>query len=82
MVFNELGKAKTIIKNLTKNGIVRESNSSYSNPVKLVHKKDDSSRLCVDYRAFSRLTTKEWTPLARIEHPIDRLQKKINTISV
>ena len=39
----------------------------------LVKKKDDSSRLCVDYRQLNKLTIKNKYPLSRIDNLMDQL---------
>jgi len=41
--------------------------------VLLVKKKDESSRLCVDYRQLNKLTIKNKYPLARIDDLMDQL---------
>jgi len=41
--------------------------------VLLVKKKDDSSRLCVDYRQLNKLTIKNKYPLSRIDNLMDQL---------
>jgi len=39
----------------------------------LVKKKDDSSRLCMDYRQLNKLTIKNKYPLPRIDDLMDQL---------
>lgn len=55
-------------------GIVRPSVSDFASPVVLVKKKDDSYRLCVDYRLLNKKIIKERYPLPLIEDELDRLQ--------
>lgn len=62
-----------IIEDLLKNGIIRESSSSYASPIILVNKKNGQKRLCVDYRALNRKTLKDKYPLPRIEDKLDYL---------
>jgi hypothetical protein len=69
----ERKKVKTIVDDLLKNGIIRESTSPSASPVLLVHKKDGGSRLCVDYRALNEITVKDRFPLPRIDDQIDQL---------
>lgn len=64
---------KEITDDLLKRKIIRESNSPYSSPVLLVKKKEDTYRLCADYRALNAITTKDRFPLPLIEDQLDRL---------
>lgn len=57
-----------------KQGIVRPSTSDFASPVVLVKKKDNSYRLCVDYRLLNKRVVKDWYPLPLIEDQLDRLQ--------
>jgi hypothetical protein len=58
--------------NLTQNWI-RPSTSSADAPVFFVPKKDESLRLCVDYRGLNQITRKNRYPLPLISEAIDRL---------
>jgi len=48
-------------------GIVRPSSSDYASPVVLVRKKDNSYRLCVDYRQLNKKIIKDRYLLPLIE---------------
>ena len=39
----------------------------------LIVKKDDSMRLCVDYRQLNKVNIKNWYPLPRIDDLMDQL---------
>lgn len=59
---------------LTK-GVVRASTSAWSSPVVLVvHKRDGSWWLCVDFRKLDAITKKDVQPLPRMDGIMDTLQ--------
>ncbi|MCO5596763.1 hypothetical protein L7F22_050832 [Adiantum nelumboides] len=55
-------------------GMVRPSSSPFCSPVLLVHKKDGTYRMCVDYRALNKLTVANQFSIPRIEDLFDKLQ--------
>nr|XP_049708441.1 uncharacterized protein LOC126057098 [Helicoverpa armigera] len=61
------------IQDLLDAGIIRESSSPFSSPILLVKKKDNTDRMCVDYRELNSNTHPEHYPLPRIEEQIDQL---------
>ena len=66
-------EVKEHIKKLLRKGIIKESMSPYVSPIVLVRKKDQSLRLCVDYRHLIAKTVRDAYPLPRIEESLDRL---------
>ena len=54
-------------------GIIRESNSPWASPIVVVKKRDQSIRLCVDYRRLNAVTTKSSFPLPRIDESLQAL---------
>ncbi|MCO5553339.1 hypothetical protein L7F22_006860 [Adiantum nelumboides] len=62
------------VNELVEKGMVRPSSSLFCSPVLLVHKKDGTYRMCVDYRALNRTTIKNRFLVPRIEDLFDKLQ--------
>lgn len=54
-------------------GVVERSNSPWGFPVVLVPKKDDTYRLCVDYRRLNEVTKKDAYPLPSISSLVSNL---------
>jgi len=75
MASMELAELKKQIKNLLEKKFIRPSASPWGAPVLLVKKRDDSSRLCVDYRQLNKLTIKNKYPLPRIDDLLDQLRR-------
>ena len=61
------------IKQLLDVGIIRESSSPWASPIVVVRKKDNSIRLCVDYRQLNSVTVKSSFPLPRIDESLQTL---------
>ncbi|MCO5563448.1 hypothetical protein L7F22_017090 [Adiantum nelumboides] len=62
------------VNELVEKGMVRPSSSPFCSPVLLVHKKDGTYRMCVDYRELNKITIKNRFPVLRIEDLFDKLQ--------
>ncbi|MCO5611057.1 hypothetical protein L7F22_065307 [Adiantum nelumboides] len=62
------------VNELVEKGMVRPSSSPFCSPVLLVHKKDGTYRMCVDYRALNKITIKNRFHVPRIEDLFDKLQ--------
>ena len=69
----ELAELKIQLQELIDKGYIRPSSSPWGCPALFVKKKDDSLRLCVDYRPLNAVTIKNKYPLPRIDVLFDRL---------
>ena len=64
---------KKDITDMMKMGVIRESSSPYASPVVVVKKKDNTNRICVDYRRPNKLTIFEPEPMPTAEHLFQKL---------
>jgi hypothetical protein len=55
-------------------GFIRPSSSPWGGPVLFVEKKDETQRMCVDYRSLNEVTIKNKYPLPRIEDVFDQMK--------
>jgi hypothetical protein len=70
---NELAELKIQLQDLLDKGFIRPSASPWGRPALFVKKKDNSLRLCVDYRPLNAVTIKNKYPLPRIDILFDQL---------
>ena len=66
-------EVKAYIEDLLNRNFIKKSSSSYSSPVVCVRKKDQSLRLCVDFRALNKKTRPDRHPIPRIQETLDNL---------
>ena len=66
-------EVKAYIEDLLNRKFIRKSQSPYSSPVVCVRKKDQSLRLCVDFRALNQKTVPDRHPIPRIQETLDNL---------
>jgi hypothetical protein len=69
----ELVELKKQLQELLDKGFIRPSTSPWGCPALFVKKKDESLRLCVDYRPLNAVTIKNKYPLPRIDVLFDQL---------
>jgi hypothetical protein len=70
---NELAELKTQLQNLLEKGFIRPSSSPWGCLAIFVKKKDQTLRMCVDYRPLNEVTIKNKYPLPRIDILFDQL---------
>ena len=70
---NELEELKKQLKELLDKGFIRPSTSPWGCSAIFVKKKDDTLRMCVDYRPLNAVTIKNKYPLPRIDILFDQL---------
>jgi hypothetical protein len=73
MTPKELAELKVQLNELLDKGYIRPSSSPWGCPALFVKKKDQSLRLCVDYRPLNAVTIKNKYPLLRINILFDQL---------
>ncbi|GJV30042.1 putative reverse transcriptase domain-containing protein, partial [Tanacetum coccineum] len=71
---SEMKELSDQLKELFNKGFIRPSSSPWGAPVLFVKKKDESFRMCIDYRELNKLTVKNRYPLLRIDDLFDQLQ--------
>ncbi|GKG30975.1 hypothetical protein Tco_0423463, partial [Tanacetum coccineum] len=62
------------LQELLEKGFIHPSSSPWGASVLFVKKKDESFRMCIDYRELNKLTIKNRYPLPRIDYLFDQLQ--------
>ena len=70
---NQWEEVKVYLKKWLKLGVLQESTSCYASPAVLVRKKDNSLRLCIDYRQLNLKTIKDAFPLPRVGECLEAL---------
>ena len=73
---------KAHVEDLLNRGFVAKSRSPYDSACVVVHKKDGSMRLCIDYRELNSKTIADRHPISRIQDTLDSLagQKWFTTL--
>ena len=69
----ELAELKAQLQELINKGFIQPSSSPWGCPAIFVKKKDETLRLCVDYRPLNEVTIKNKYPLPRIDLLFDQL---------
>ncbi|GJZ82193.1 reverse transcriptase domain-containing protein [Tanacetum coccineum] len=74
LAHSEMQELSNQLQELSDRGFIRPSTSPWGAPVLFVKKKDESFRMCMDYRELNKLTVKNHYPLPRIDNLFDQLQ--------
>ena len=67
MAPTELKELKEQLQELFDKGFIRPSASPWGAPILFVKKKDETMRLCIDYRELIRVTMRNKYPFPRID---------------
>ncbi|KAL6224601.1 hypothetical protein ACLB2K_003456 [Fragaria x ananassa] len=70
----EWKELKTQLQELVDKGFILPSMSPWGAPVLFIKKKDDTMRLCIDYRKLNQVTVKNKYSLPRIDDLFDQLR--------
>ena len=66
-------EVKSHLQQLLRNGIIRKSHSPWSSNIVLVRKKDNSLRICTDFRELNLRTKKDSYAIPRVDEMLDCL---------
>lgn len=71
--FEQQNALESIIAEMVKSQVVEPSQSPFASPTLLVKKKDNTWRLCIDYRKLNSCTLKNKFPVPIVEDLVDEL---------
>nr|GEZ69549.1 hypothetical protein [Tanacetum cinerariifolium] len=71
---SEIKELMSQLQELLDKGFIRPSSSPWEASILFVKKKDDSMRMCIDYRELHKVTLTNVYPLPRIDDVFDQLQ--------
>jgi hypothetical protein len=74
MPVNDLVELKKQLAELQAKGFIRPSSSPWGAPVLFVEKKDETQRMCINYRSLNEVTIKNKYPLSLIEDLFDQMK--------
>jgi hypothetical protein len=68
---------KKQVQGLLDQGVIWPNSSPCGSPIVMAPKKDDTWRMCVNYRALNKITVKNRYPLPRINDFLDQLKNVV-----
>ena len=71
--YSQKSEIECMVAEMLEAGIIRPSQSSYSAPVVMVRKKNQSWCMCLDYRELKKITIKDKFPILIIDELLDEL---------
>ena len=71
--FAQRNELKDHIDKMLKQDLIEPSESPWASQIVIIRKKDNSLRLCLDYRALNHVTKKDSFPISRIDDKLDAL---------
>ena len=70
----EINELKLQLQEMIDKNYIQPSVSPWGAPVLFVKKKDNTLRLCIDYRQLNKMTIKNRYPFPRIDHQFDQIR--------
>uniref|UniRef100_A0A3P9KG95 Gypsy retrotransposon integrase-like protein 1 n=1 Tax=Oryzias latipes TaxID=8090 RepID=A0A3P9KG95_ORYLA len=68
-----VGRLNDEVRKMLELGVIEPSNSEWSSPVVIVPKKDDSLRICIDFRKLNAVSEFDAYPMPRIDDLLEKI---------